>query len=46
MKEMYELMDSVNKWVDESQGLMAEYKDDMKTEDEENLKKRAEVYRV
>ena len=43
MKEMYELMDSVNQWMDDSQGLLNEYKDDMASEEQENLKKRAEV---
>lgn len=43
MKEMYELMDSVNQWMDDSQGLLNEYKDDMASEEQENLKKRAEI---
>lgn len=40
---MYELMDSVNQWMDDSQALMKEYKEDMTPEEQENLKKRAEV---
>lgn len=43
LKEMHELMASVNEWVDNCLGLMAEYKEDMQTEDLENFKKRAEV---
>ena len=44
MKEMYDLMDSVNVWIDDGQGLMKEYKEDMPDEENENLKKRAQVY--
>ena len=43
MKEMYELMGSVNEWINETKGLMKEYNEDMPLEDQENLKKRAEV---
>lgn len=43
LKEMHKLMTSVNEWVDDCLGLMAEYKEDMETEDLENFKKRAEV---
>ena len=43
MKEMYGLMGSVNEWINETKGLMKEYNDDMPLEDQENLKKRAEV---
>ena len=43
LKEMHKLMASVNEWVDNCLGLMAEYKEDMQTEDLENFKKRAEV---
>lgn len=43
MKEMYDLMDSVNEWIDDGQGLMKEYKEDMPDEENENLKKRAQV---
>lgn len=43
LKEMHKLMTSVNEWVDDCLGLMAEYKEDMETEDIENFKKRAEV---
>ena len=43
MREMYDLMDSVNKWIDDGQGIMNEYKEDMPSEEQENLKKRAEV---
>ena len=44
MKEMYEIMDSVNVWIDDGQGLMNEYKEDMPQEESENLKKRAQVF--
>ena len=40
---MYGLMDSTNEWIDDSQALMKEYKDDMTSEEEENLKKRGQV---
>lgn len=43
LKEMHKLMTSVNEWVDDCLSLMAEYKEDMETEDLENFKKRAEV---
>ncbi|XP_073229199.1 utrophin-like isoform X1 [Porites lutea] len=43
LKEMHKLMTSVNEWVDDCLGLMAEYKEDMETEDLENFKKRAEI---
>ena len=43
MKEMYELIDEVNPWIDEVQGLLDEYREDMTPEEHENLKKRAEV---
>ncbi|XP_020601123.1 utrophin-like isoform X3 [Orbicella faveolata] len=43
MKEMYDLMDSVNVWIDDGQGLMKEYKEDMPDEENENLKKRAQI---
>ena len=43
MKEMYGLMGSVNEWINETKGLMKEYNEDMPLEDQENLKKRAEV---
>lgn len=43
LKEMHKQMTSVNEWVDDCLGLMAEYKEDMETEDLENFKKRAEV---
>lgn len=43
MKEMYESMDSVNQWIESTQGLMMEYNDDMTPEEQENLKKRAEI---
>ena len=43
LKEIHKLMTSVNEWVDDCLGLMAEYKEDMETEDLENFKKRAEV---
>ncbi len=43
MREMYDLMDSVNQWIDDSQGIIKEYKEDMPSEEQENLKKRAEV---
>ena len=44
MKEMYDLMDSVNVWIDDGQSMMNEYKEDMSDEENENLKKRAQVY--
>lgn len=40
---MYGLMGSVNEWINETKGLMKEYNEDMPLEDQENLKKRAEV---
>ena len=43
MKEMYESMDSVNQWIESTHGLMMEYNEDMTPEEQENLKKRAEV---
>ncbi|KAK2558064.1 Utrophin [Acropora cervicornis] len=43
MKEMYGLMGSVNEWINETKGLMKEYNEDMPLEDQENLKKRAEM---
>ena len=43
MKEMYDLMDSANEWIDDTQSLMKEYKEDMPSEEQENLKKRAQV---
>ncbi|KAL9968901.1 hypothetical protein ACROYT_G021049 [Oculina patagonica] len=43
MREMYDLMDSVNQWIDDSQGIIKEYKEDMPSEEQENLKKRAEI---
>lgn len=36
-------MDSVNEWINETKGLMKEHNEDMPLEDQENLKKRAEV---
>lgn len=44
MKEMYNIMDSVNEWIDDGQGLMKEYKEDMSEEESESLKKRAQVH--
>ena len=44
MREMYDLMDSVNEWIDDGQGLIKEYRDDMPSEEQVNLKKRAEVH--
>ena len=44
MKEMYDLMDSVNVWIDDGQGMMKEHKEDMSDEENENLKKRAQVH--
>ena len=43
MKEMYDLIDSVNVWIDDGQGMMKEYKEDMSDVENENLKKRAQV---
>ena len=43
MKEMYDLMDSANEWIDDTQALMKEYKEEMPSEEQENLKKRAQV---
>ena len=44
MREMYDLMDSVNEWVDDGQAVMNEYKEDLPSDEQENLKKRAEVH--
>lgn len=43
MKEMYDLMDSVNQWVDDGQALINGYKEDLPSDEQENLKKRAQV---
>ena len=43
MKEMYDLMDSVNQWVDDGQTLINGYKEDLPSDEQENLKKRAQV---
>lgn len=43
MKEMYDLVDSVNQWVDDGKALMNEYKEDLPSDEQENLKKRAQI---
>lgn len=36
-------MDSVNQWVDDGQALINGYKEDLPSDEQENLKKRAQV---
>lgn len=43
MKEMYNLMDSVSQWIDDTQELMKEHNEDMAPEQQESIKKKAEV---
>lgn len=43
MKEMYDLVDSVNQWVDDGQALINGYKEDLPSDEQENLKKRAQI---